>query len=92
MGRATGFALRTASGREDGHRGGVRVSLTPRRGTSMTTLRRRSLRFLDALLLLPWVAVLARKAPPVASSRYDAVPVDVRFGGAPGRITAALEN
>lgn len=54
----------------------------------MTTLRRRSFAFLAVLLLVPLVVVVAREAPPVASSRYDVASVNVRFGGAPGRITA----
>jgi glyoxylase-like metal-dependent hydrolase (beta-lactamase superfamily II) len=54
----------------------------------MTTLRRRMSGLLAALLLAPLVAVLARKTPPLASLRYDVAQVDVRFGGAPGRITA----
>ena len=54
----------------------------------MTTLRRRSLGFLVAVLLLPLVAVLARQEPTTASSRYALASADIRFGGAPGRITA----
>jgi glyoxylase-like metal-dependent hydrolase (beta-lactamase superfamily II) len=54
----------------------------------MTTPRRRRIRVFAALLLLPLVVVLARKSPPFASARFDIAQVDVRFGGAPGRITA----
>ncbi len=54
----------------------------------MPTLPRRMSGLLAALLLAPLVAVLARKTPPLASLRYDVAQVDVRFGGAPGRITA----
>jgi N-acyl homoserine lactone hydrolase len=62
--------------------------LIPRRGSPMTPLRRRTFVFLGAWILFAGVAVLARKAPPVASSRYDVTSVEVRFGGVPGRITA----
>lgn len=55
--------------------------------TMISTWRRRAWRIALALLL-PIVLVLARTTPPVASSRYEVARVDVRFGGAPGRITA----
>ncbi len=43
---------------------------------------------LALFFLAPFVLVFARTSPPVASSRYEVARVDVRFGSAPGRITA----
>jgi len=54
----------------------------------VTAIWRRWALRLGALLLLPLVWLLTRAAPPVASERYAVASVDVRFGGAPGRITA----
>lgn len=52
-----------------------------------TKWRKRALRF-ALLLMVPLALVLARATPPVAFSRYEVARVDVRFGGAPGRVTA----
>jgi len=54
----------------------------------MAAPRLRSPWLLFALLLFPLVVVLARDPPPTSPARGEPARVEVRFGGAPGRITA----